>query len=66
MEHHSEGGKKGSGHGDAKRRANFKSSPQLRREERQNTRLVIGLVIIPGNYESIQTASKAAEFSHPR
>ena len=25
MEHHSEGGKKGSGHGDAKRRANFKA-----------------------------------------
>ena len=25
MEHHSEGGKKGSGHGDAKRRENFRS-----------------------------------------
>ena len=36
MEHHSEGGKKGSGHGDAKRRENFAvATTATRRKTRQ-------------------------------
>ena len=49
MEHHSESGKKGSGHGDEKRRANFRSRNTIARPRKTRPRLVIGPVITPGN-----------------
>ena len=41
MEHHSEGGKKGSGHGDAKRRANFKARHNCDEEKIKPPRLLV-------------------------
>ena len=37
MEHHSEGGKKGSGHGDAKRRENFRSRHNCDEKKKDKT-----------------------------